>query len=145
MKASIFGIALLAATPVLAQQQQQIPAPILFSIKEGETLLLRNLGLVTTDCRSMLQHFDGIDILVGPPEVTLKFEPAKVNVSTLAGKVCETPVSGGNLMISANGVTDQREADLIFRLRYTSQNAPQTATPRYHLLMFPGAEQPATK
>jgi hypothetical protein len=143
MKASIFGIALLAATPALAQQQQQIPAPILFSIKDGETLLLRNLGVVTS-CRSMLQHFDGIDILVGPPEVTLKFEPAKVNVSTLAGKVCETPVSGGNLMISAKGVTDQRDADLVLRFRYTSQNTPHTATARYHLLMFP-AEQPTAK
>jgi hypothetical protein len=107
-------------------RQQQIPAPILVTIRDGETILLRNFAVVTPDCRSMFQHFDGIDTMVAPPEVTLTFEPGKVYVTNLASNPCEKPVSGGNIIISAKDVTEQREAELVIRLRYTLQNTPHT-------------------
>jgi hypothetical protein len=87
MKAfSAFAIAIAIATSAFAQQQQAIPAPTIFSIKAGETLWLRSFTWVTLDCVSTFIGLDGIDILDGPPEITLNFEPGQVNnVSTTAG------------------------------------------------------------
>jgi hypothetical protein len=103
-------------------QQQQIPAPTLFSIMGGETLLLRQLGWTTADCVSLFVSLEGIDILEGPPEVTLKFEPGQIsNLTTPAGKVCPKPSPGGNIMITASKeITEQKEASLTVRLRVKS-------------------------
>jgi hypothetical protein len=142
MKAiSILVIACAIATSAFAQQQ--IPAPILFSIRAGETLPLRLFASVTNDCLSTFTGFDGIDILDGPPEITLKFEPGKVVVHTVAGRVCK-PVSGGTIMIAAaRDIGEQQEADLTFRVRYrTKHSNSSTWTARYHLLMFPTAGEP---
>jgi hypothetical protein len=87
------------AIPGIAQQQQ-IPAPTLFSIRGGETLPLHLFASVTNGCISTFTGFDGIDILDGPPEITLKFEPGNVVVNTTAGTVCK-PVRGGTIMINA--------------------------------------------
>jgi hypothetical protein len=140
MKAiSAMAIALAIGTPVVAQQQQQIPAPTLFSIRGGETLMLRLFGAITNDCISTFTAFDGIDMLDGPPEITLNFEPGQVNLITATGKVCPKPVSGGTIVISATkDIGMQKEANLTFRVRYkTKQLNAATLTYRYHLLLFP--------
>jgi hypothetical protein len=102
-------------------------------------LRLRTLGWITSECVSTFSSLEGIDVLEGPPEVTLKFEPGQVNLITTAGKVCPKPLSGGHIMISASkDITEQKEADLTFRVRVkTKQMSGATATSRYHLLLFP--------
>jgi hypothetical protein len=136
---SALAITCAIALPAHAQLQQQIAAPMLFSIRGGETLLLRQLGWITSDCVSTFSSLEGIDILDGPPEVTLKFEPGQVNLTTAAGKVCPKPLPGGNIMITASKeIADQKEANLTFRLRVkTKQISGGTVTLRYHLLLFP--------
>ena len=120
---SALAIACAIALPAHAQLQQQIAAPTLFSIRGGETLLLRQLGWITSDCVSTFSSLEGIDILDGPPEVTLKFEPGQVNLTTTAGKVCPKPLPGGNIMISASkDIADEKEANLTFRLQRTWGN-----------------------
>jgi hypothetical protein len=91
---------------------------------------------------------EGIDILDGPPEVTLKFEPSQVNLTTTAGKVCPKPLPGGNMMITASkDIAEQKEANLTLRVRVkTKHTSAATATMRYHLLLFPapsGETEPA--
>jgi hypothetical protein len=136
---SALAIACAVALPARAQLQQQIAAPTLFSIRGGETLRLRTLGWITSECVSTFSSLEGIDVLEGPPEVTLKFEPGQVNLVTTAGKVCPKPLPGGNIMITASkDITEQKEADLTLRVRIkTKQMSGATATSRYHLLLFP--------
>jgi hypothetical protein len=146
----ISGLAIVCAiaasaftTCASAQQQQQIPAPTLCSIRGGETLLLRLFASITTDCVSTFIGFDGIDILDGPPEITLKFEPGKVSVNTVGGKICK-PVAGGSIMITAaKDIDEKKDANLTFRVRYRSKNSnSNTWTYRYHLLIFPASGKP---
>jgi len=139
---STLAAALAIATPAFAQQQQQIPAPTLFSIRGGETLPLRAFASVTPDCVSTFAHVDGIDILDGPPEITMKFELGQVSVNSVAGKAC-TSVAGGTIVITAaKDFKEQQEADLTFRVRYkTKHSNSSTWTGRYHLLMYPASEQ----
>ena len=143
---SILALAIVCsiATSAFAQQQQQIPAPIIFSIRGGETLLLRFVASVTNDCVSTFKGFEGIDILNGPPEITLKFVPGKVSVNTVGGRVCK-PTAGGSIMITAaKDIGEEQEADLTFRVRYsTKQSNNFTWTSRYHLLLFPSAPGPS--
>ena len=146
---SALAIACAIALPAHAQLQQQIAAPTLFSIRGGETLLLRQLGWITSECVSTFGSLEGIDILDGPPEVSLKFEPGQVHLVTTAGKVCPKPLPGGNIMITASkDITDQKEANLTFRVRVkTKLSSGGTTTLRYHLLLFPapseGSGEPA--
>jgi hypothetical protein len=143
---SALAIACAIALPAHAQLQQQIAAPILFSIRGGETLQLREFGWITSECVSIFGSLEGIDILDGPPEVTLKFEPGQVNFVTTAGKVCPKPVPGGKIMITASkDIAEQKEADLTFRVRVkTKRGSENTSTSRYHLLLFPAAGEPTT-
>jgi hypothetical protein len=62
---SALAIACAIALPAHAQQQQ-ITAPKLFSIRGGETLLLRPFGWITIECVSMFGSLEGID---GDPEI----------------------------------------------------------------------------
>jgi hypothetical protein len=136
---SALAISCAIALPAHAQQQQQIAAPTLFSIRGGETLLLRAMGWITAECVSTFVSLEGIDVLDGPPEVSLKFEPGQVNLTTTAGKICPKPLPGGNIMITASkDITDQKEVNLTLRVRVkTKQTSGATATMRYHLLLFP--------
>jgi hypothetical protein len=125
------------------------PLESLFSIRGGETLTLRAFGMITSECVSTFGSVEGIDILDGPPEVTLKFEPGLINFVTTGGKVCPKPLPGGNIMITASkDITEQMEANLTFRVRYKAK-PNSSGTNRYHLLLFPApsggnGEQPAT-
>lgn len=131
------------AVPAKAQrQQQQIAAPVVFSIKSGETLPLRYFATVNNDCASQLGNFDSIDILDGPSEVSLKYEPGQVAVTLISGpnegKVCKG-VSGGTIMITAGDISEKKTADLEFRLRYKNKHGqPFTSTYSYQVRMFPG-------
>jgi hypothetical protein len=130
------------ATSVFAQQQQQIPAPIIFSIRAGETLLLHFASSVTNDCTVLWDHFDDIDVLDGPKEVSLDFKPGKGTVNlTASGKVCPYEVEGGNIMISARDIAEPKEANLTFRVNFHLKSGKQwQLLYRYHLLMFPPRE-----
>jgi hypothetical protein len=136
---SALAIACLIALPAHAQQQKQIAAPTLFSIRGGETLLLRQFGWITIECVSLFGSLEGIDIMDGPPEVTLKFEPGQVNLVARSGKVCPKQLPCGNIMITASKeIAEQKEANLTFRLRVkTKHNSGATETLRYHPLLFP--------
>ena len=129
------------ARPVLAQQQQQIPAPILFSIRSGEALQLNFSSAVTANCTSLWEHFDGIDILDGPKEISLDFKPGKGAVHLKeSGKVCDE-VRGGSVMITAKDITEPKEANLTFRVRFHEKSGiPWQHVHRYRLLLFPAAE-----
>ena len=111
-------------------------APILFSIKNGETLLLRNQTSVTSNCQPLFETIQGIDILEGPPELSLKAEPAMMHTSTTSGE-CPHQVPGVKVMVTASRVTEQKEATLIYRVRYQTKNGPWQNTGRFHMLMFP--------
>src|SRR5215468_7264560 len=74
----------LFGTPALAQDKDI--TPIIFSIIDGETLLLRNVSSTTTGCDPLFTEFEAIDTLEGSPELTLKAEPGMVSVSSTKGR-----------------------------------------------------------
>jgi hypothetical protein len=139
---SPLAIALAIAAPATAQQ---LAPPQTFSIKGGETLYLSPVGSTTNDCASAFASLESLDILEGPPEITLKFEPmppGTVMIYSLGGKVCKGQ-DGGKLMITAKPITEKKTASFTVRVNYRIKHtsAPHYFTLRYNLLMFPGGEE----
>jgi len=107
-------------------------------------LLLRNVTLVTNNgCNPLFESYEGIDLLEGPPELSLKFEPGYVNTYTTS-QVCPNPVPGGKVMVTASDVAERKEAMLVFRVRYQTKSGPWQTTARFRMLMFPASPTGAT-
>jgi dienelactone hydrolase len=112
----------------------------LFSIKSGETLPIRVVTLVTATCDPLFLDFEGIDVLEGPPELSLQFEPGMVHTFTTTHE-CPKPVNGGTVVGTAKEVTGRKEALLAFRVRMKTKQGPKQLTARYRVLLFPSGEQ----
>jgi hypothetical protein len=132
-------IALFASAGV--GRAQDAPTIPLFSIKSGETLLLRTVTSITANCEPLFVSFDSIDVIEGPPELSFKFEPGNVKTYTTS-HVCPDAVPGGKVMVTANGVDERKEAMLVFRVRYQTKNGPWQQTGRYRIFMFPASQEP---
>jgi hypothetical protein len=136
ISALAIACAIVCPATTFAQEQQQIPAPTVFSLRSGETLPLRFHTSVTNDCSLLFQSAEKIDVLEGPPEINLDFKPGPGEVHiTSSGKICPKQVKGIWISISAKDVTEPKEAKLTFRVHFTARNRPWTWTYRYHLLL----------
>jgi hypothetical protein len=137
MKRYLILIGALCSIGTMAMAQDA--AVTLFSIKDGETLLLRNVTIVSPNCESLFEAFEDIDVIEGSPELTLKFEPGLVTTNTTRGP-CPKPVAGGQVFITAKEVTERKEVPLTFRVRYNTKNGPWQQTVKFRILMFPGTK-----
>jgi hypothetical protein len=111
--------------------------PIIFSVVDGETVLLRNVTSTSVNCDPIFESFEALDILEGSsPELTVKAEPGMVNVSATKGP-CPKPVPGLKITLTAAGVTESKEVPLTWRVRYNTKNGPWQQTGKFRILMFP--------
>ena len=133
-------IALFALAGV-GRAQDSSTAVTLFSIKSGETLLLRSITTVTPNCEPLFVSFDSIDVIEGPPELSVKGEPDKVMTQS-ASHICPNAVPGVKVMVTAKGVDERKEAMLVFRVSYQTRSGPWQQTARFRMLMFPATQAP---
>jgi len=101
--------------------------------RRNRTVFIRGCGESTrcTYCHPALQHqerrdaasFDSIDVIEGPPELSLKFEPGKVNTFTTL-RICSEAVPGGKVMVTASDMAERKEAMLVFRVSYKTKTGP---------------------
>ena len=102
-------------------------------IKSGENVELGPVYSVA-NCRSIMIGLPEIEILEGPPQVTLSIKEAQV-LPRRQG--CAAPVAGGKLMLSAKTVTEPREAKLIFRVKYKTKDGDRQISNSYIVSLFP--------
>lgn len=137
-RAIAFAVALFAFVGIGKAQE-----PTLLSMNGGDTLQVRVVTLVTTTCDPLFLSLEGIDILEGPPEISLKFEPGMVHTFTTS-RDCPKPVKGGTVMATAaKDIAERKEALLTFRVRFKTKQGQSQNTVRYRVLLFPSSE-PAT-
>jgi hypothetical protein len=120
----------------MGNAQDEVP---LFSIKSGETLPLRIVSFVTATCDLLYLGFEGIDVMEGPQELSLKFEQGTVHTYTTT-RDCPKLVNGGTVMATAKDVTERKERLLTFRVRIKTKQGPVARTWRYRVLLFPTGE-----
>jgi hypothetical protein len=102
-------------------------------VKSGENIELGPVYFVA-NCRSIMIGLPEIEILEGPPQVTLSIKEAQV-LPRRQG--CAAPVAGGKLMLSAKSVTERTEAKLTFRLKYKTKDGDRQISNSYIVSLFP--------
>jgi hypothetical protein len=122
----------IAGITIGASAQAQVDVRRL-GVKSGENIELGPVYFVA-NCRSIMIGLPEIEILEGPPEVTLSIKEAQV-LPRRQG--CAAPVAGGKLMLSAKTVTEPREAKLIFRVKYKTKDGDRQISNSYIVSLFP--------
>jgi hypothetical protein len=123
----------IAFLTIAGQVSAQSPSPPeTISIRDGETVPLGKVTWVNAaTCESFFKSVQQVDMMEGPSEVSLKFEPGKVLTT------CKKYVNGGTIMATAKGVTEYMDSMLVYRVRFTGKDGPHEFTRRYHVLLFP--------
>jgi hypothetical protein len=113
-----------------AQAQGERPRLV---VKNGESVELQPVYWVV-NCRLTMIGLPEIEVLEGPPQVTLSIKEAQV---LPRGQGCAAKVSGGTLMLSAKGVTEPVEAKLTYRLKYKTKDGERQTSNAYIVSLFP--------
>ena len=121
-----------ASMATAASAQSLIGAPTI-SLKSGETAELANLYWVV-NCRSQLKATPTVEIVDGPPGVSVSVKDAMV-VPRFQG--CAKPVAGGKVTIAANEVEDYSYSRLTIRVTYRTRDGERQAIAVYNLSLFP--------
>jgi hypothetical protein len=103
------------------------------ALKNGESVELGPLYWVV-NCRSTMIGLPEIEILEGPPEVTLSVKEAQV-LPRRQG--CAAKVPGGTLMLSAKGITEEVETKLTYRVKYKTKDGNRQTSNGYIVSLFP--------
>jgi hypothetical protein len=103
------------------------------ALKSGDSVELGTVYWVS-NCRSIMIGLPEIEILEGPPEVTLaiKEEPVLPRRQNCAAKV-----PGGTLVASAKDVKEPGEAKLTYRLKYKTKDGDRQRGNVYFVSVFP--------
>ena len=107
-----------------------------------ETLSLKNgekadYGPVfwISNCQSRLVKFAGIDMLDGPPGLTLSLR--EESVAPLARYKCSNKVPGAIVVLSANGFTSKYSGTISFRVRYLTEDGAKQSSHKANVEVFP--------
>ena len=121
-----------AAMTTAAAAQRLIGAPTI-ALKRGETSELGDLYWVI-NCRSQLRGTPTVEIVDGPPGVSVTVRDAMV-MPRLQG--CAKPVAGGKVTIAANEVEDYSYSQLTLRITYRTRDGDRQTSAVYNLSLFP--------
>jgi hypothetical protein len=108
-------------------------APQRLAIRNGESIELHSIYYVS-HCRSIMVGLPRIEILEGPPELSLSIREEPVLPRRLG---CAAKVTGGTLLLTAKDVADKIEMNLIYRLTYNTKDGPRETSRTYFVSLFP--------
>jgi hypothetical protein len=114
----------LASVPASAQA---------ISLKNGETAQLGQVYWVA-NCKSLLKSFAGVDILDGPPGVSLSI---KKDLVYARRQNCPQKVPGGYVVATAKGVKASVSGTLNYRVRYNTLDGPQQSSHSVRINLYP--------
>ncbi len=126
---SCFGIAILAGTE-MTHAQSNAKRIVLGS---GESIELRQY-FFTVNCRSILIGTPLLDVVEGPPEVTVTL---KEDMVFPRRQKCSKPVPGVTVVATAKDVEEPKEAKLTIRLRFNTKGGESQGSNSYIVSLFP--------
>jgi hypothetical protein len=124
---------------LLAQASLVLPPGSAFAqslriaLKSGESV---DLGPVywVANCRSIMVGLPEVEILEGPPGLTLNLREAMVLPRT---QKCPANVAGAILTATAKDVKEPIEAKLTYRLKYKTKDGDRQRSNIYSVSLFP--------
>jgi hypothetical protein len=103
------------------------------ALKSGETTELSLLYYIS-NCASIMVGNPEIEVLDGPPEITLSFKPGMV---LPRAQKCAKPVRGGTLVVTAKEIDEPKEATLTYRIKYKTKDGDRQRSGVYNVSLFP--------
>ena len=122
--AAIAFVLLLFASATSAQE---------FSLKSNENVDLNPVYWVS-NCQSLLKSFVGVDVLEGPPGITLAIRDEEVLPRR---QHCPNKVLGGTVVASVKGVPVKASGTLKYRVRYNTANGVQQSNHTVQMSLYP--------
>jgi hypothetical protein len=129
----IVGLALMtaASTPARSQINQALMSEV--ALKSGESVELGDL-LWTVNCRTYLKGLPQVEILDGPPAVTVA---VKEKMILPRFKQCAKRVPGGTLSLTAGDITDESYTTLRLRIKYNTLEGPRDRSVSLRVALIP--------
>jgi hypothetical protein len=102
-------------------------------IKNGESVELHTVYWVS-NCRSIMIGLPEIEVLEGPPQVSLSMKADKV---VPRRQECANSVPGGILIATAKDITAPLESKITYRLKYKIKDGERPRGYTLRLSLFP--------
>jgi hypothetical protein len=103
------------------------------ALKSGESVELGPVYWIA-NCHSIMIGLPEVEILEGPPGVTLNVKEAMVLPRR---QNCPNKVSGGILSAAAAEVKDRTQGKLIYRVKYKTKDGDRQRSAIYNVSLFP--------
>lgn len=104
------------------------------ALKNGESTEFMDLYLISTDCKSLLVGMPDVEIMEGPPGVSVAAKPAKV---VPRAHSCANAISGGKLTITANGIEEYSRSTMVVRITYKTRSGNRQRSHNIRVTLFP--------
>jgi hypothetical protein len=129
--AAVLGIGSLTVSAAKAQTITPTPS---IALKNGETFELPDAYYISTACRSLLIATPEVEILEGPPGVSVAIKEAMV---TPRASNCAKPVTGGKVIISAKDVDGPSFSTMTLRYKFKTRDGDRFLSQVYKIALFP--------
>jgi hypothetical protein len=116
-----------------AAHAQTIRGSATIALKSGESAEVGDLYFVT-NCRSILKGTPDVEILDGPPGISVAIKAAMV---IPRAQRCSNQVPGGKLLITAGNIEDASYTPLTIRVTYRTRDGDRKFSQVYNLSLFP--------
>jgi hypothetical protein len=117
----------------LAVSAANAQTPSSIALKSGESIVVQSLWYVS-QCRSIMIGMPEVEILEGPPELTLSVAPDKVLPRRLN---CPNKVDGGTLTATAKDVKEPIHSQVTYRVKYKTKDGDRQVSHVYKVELFP--------
>jgi len=121
----------LGGAPAQAQTISGTPA---IALKSGESFELGDAYWISSTCNSMLVGTPEVEILDGPPGVTVTVKEAMV---TPRYWNCAKPVRGGKVIVAANDIDHPSYTTFTIRFKFKGRDGDRLRSRVYKLSLFP--------
>jgi hypothetical protein len=132
-KAAIFHLGVAAALLGAVAQAQIVKNFQTIALKNGESAEVGLLYYVS-NCRSILTSTPGVEILDGPPGVTVS---VKEDMVLPRAQGCANRVKGGTLVLAANNIEDPSFTELTLRITFHTRDGDRKVSTVYNVSLFP--------
>jgi hypothetical protein len=128
---SFYLVGVLGSVPAQAQTITGTPG---IALKNGESFELADAYWLSSTCNSMLIATPEVEVLDGPPGVTVTVKEAMVTPRYFN---CAKPVKGGKVIIAANDIDHSSYTTFTIRFKFKTRDGERLRSRVYKLSLFP--------
>lgn len=128
-----FALASFLANGIANSQTIHVPVRNIV-LKNGETTEFADIWMISRDCKSLMSGTPQVEVMEGPPGVTVEIRPAQVVPRQLS---CANPIAGGKLFIAAKGVEEYSRSTMVLRVTYKTRSGDRQKAEHISVTLYP--------